>query len=97
MALLAKLEAAVQGDREALHLIALASRSAAEQVESGARRQQALVLLPVVSVLAAGETQLMASQHCNSRQGLQQSTAMLALGQQECQQGSVACHTARTT
>lgn len=56
MAFLAKLEAAVQGDRVALHLIALSSRSATKQVEGGARWQQALVLLPAVSTPVAGGT-----------------------------------------
>ncbi len=53
MAFLAELEAAVQRDWVALHLIALASSSATKQVECGARRQQALVLLPAVCARAA--------------------------------------------
>ncbi len=46
VALLPKLNCALEERGEALHLVARAGRLAAEQVERGARRQQALVLLP---------------------------------------------------
>jgi len=46
VALLSKLDRALEERGEALHLVARAGRLAAEQVERGARRQQALVLLP---------------------------------------------------